>query len=127
MDPRQDVVHQIELWRVAAEQYLRAATAAGTPRLHDQLQRVLGLAAIWGTQPVQAALRRACSSDASAGRTCARLLTAGGSASGLRSSWVSAGPSPGCRACRSSFLAQLSVDGMGAPHIDRSEEALEPQ
>jgi hypothetical protein len=44
----------------AAESYLRAAAAAGTPRLHQQLQRLLELAAIWGAEPLQAALARAC-------------------------------------------------------------------
>jgi hypothetical protein len=44
----------------AAEQYLRAAAAAGTSRLHQQLQRLLELAIMYGTEPMLAALTRAC-------------------------------------------------------------------
>ena len=65
---------------VAAEHYLRAAAAAGTPRLHEQLQRVLDLAAICGTEPVQAALSRACQFGRFGWDDVRSILTAGGSA-----------------------------------------------
>lgn len=43
----------------AAEAYLRAAAAAGTPRLHQQLARGLQLAEVYEPEAVQAALVRA--------------------------------------------------------------------
>jgi transposase len=43
----------------AAEAYLRAAAAAGTPRLHQQLARLLELGAVAGEARLQAALERA--------------------------------------------------------------------
>ena len=65
---------------VAAEQYLRAAAAAGTPRLHEQLQRVLDLAAICCNEPVQAALSRACQFHRFGWEDVRSIPTAGGSA-----------------------------------------------
>ena len=65
---------------VAAEQYLRAAAAAGTPRLHEHLQRLLDLAAICGTEPLQAALSRACQFRRFGWADVRSILVAGGSA-----------------------------------------------
>jgi hypothetical protein len=65
---------------MAAEQYLRGAAAAGTPRLHEQLQRVLDLAAICGVEPVQAALNRACQFRRFGWEDVRSILAAGGSA-----------------------------------------------
>jgi hypothetical protein len=43
----------------AAEGYLRAAAAAGTPRLHQQLGRILELSAVVSAEQLAAALERA--------------------------------------------------------------------
>jgi hypothetical protein len=64
----------------AAEQYLRAAAAAGTSRLQQQLQRLLELAAIYGTEPMQAALRRACQFGRFGWDDVRSILSAGGAA-----------------------------------------------
>lgn len=64
----------------AAESYLRAAAAAGTPRLHQQLQRLLDLAAIGGREPLEAALRRACQFGRFGWDDVRAILAAGGSA-----------------------------------------------
>jgi transposase len=64
----------------AAEQYLRAAAAAGTPRLHQHLQRLLDLAAICGTEPLQAALSRACQFGRFGWDDVRSILAAGGAA-----------------------------------------------
>jgi hypothetical protein len=78
--PRRPVeVAFLELGAVA-EQYLRAAAAAGTPRLHEQLKRVLDLAAMCGTEPVQAALSRACQFHRFGWEDVRSILAAGGAA-----------------------------------------------
>jgi hypothetical protein len=64
----------------AAEQYLRAAAAAGTPKLHQHLQRLLDLAAICGTEPLQAALSRACQFGRFGSEDVRSILAAGGAA-----------------------------------------------
>jgi transposase len=64
----------------AAEQYLRAAAAAGTSRLHQQLQRLLDLAAIYGPEPMQAALQRACQFGRFGWDDVRSILAAGGAA-----------------------------------------------
>jgi transposase len=78
--PRRPVeVAFLELGAVA-EQYLRAAAAAGTPRLHQHLQRLLELAAICGTEPLQAALYRACQFGRFGSDDVRSILAAGGAA-----------------------------------------------
>jgi hypothetical protein len=64
----------------AADQYLRAAAAAGTPGLHQQLQRLLELVAICGTEPLQAALSRACQFGPFGWDDVRSILAAGGAA-----------------------------------------------
>ena len=87
----------------AAEGYLRAAAAAGTPRLHQQLRRLLELAAICGTEPLQAALVRACQFGRFGWDDVRSILAANGSAP----------------------PAQVIV-GMSALPVDHLEEPLEP-
>src|SRR5690242_21564871 len=64
----------------AAEQDLGAAAAAGTPRLHKHLQRLLDLAAICGTEPLRAALLRACQFGRFGWDDVRSILVAGGAA-----------------------------------------------
>jgi hypothetical protein len=66
---------------MTAEQYLCAAAAAGTPRLQEHLQRLLDLAAICGTEPLQAALTRACQFRRYGWEDVRSILAAGGAAS----------------------------------------------
>jgi hypothetical protein len=63
-----------------AEQYLRAAAAAGTPRLHQQLQRLVELAMICGAEPLQAALVRACQFGRFGWDDVRSIMASGGSA-----------------------------------------------
>jgi transposase len=78
--PRRPVEVAFLALGAAAEQYLRAAAAAGTPRLHQHLQRLLDLAAICGTEPLQVALTRACQFGRFGWDDVRSILAAGGAA-----------------------------------------------
>jgi hypothetical protein len=57
--PRTPAEHAFLALGVEAENYLRAAAAAGTARLHERLEEALGLARTRGEQQTRAALDRA--------------------------------------------------------------------
>jgi transposase len=64
----------------AAEAYLRAAAAAGTARLQQQLARILELAAVAGQEPLKAALERATHFRRFGWQDVRSILAAGGAA-----------------------------------------------